>query len=398
MQKTPRANRLTVALFGRRNVGKSSLANALSGQRMALVSSSPGTTADPVYKSLELAPLGPITLVDTAGLDDEGFLGRLRAGRSQELMSQADLALLVVSPDSPDWSLEEEWAAELAGYNVPVVVVENKADLNKSFPPWPAALEQLPRATVSARSGNGLAALKELIVREAPSAFEAPALISDILAPKARVVLVAPQDIQAPRGRLILPQVQTLRDLLDHNGQALVVTLPELPDIMAALKEPPDLVVCDSQVFGPVAAQIPASLPLTSFSILMARYKGDLDLLLRGARMVDKLAPGDRVLIAEACTHHPLKNDIAREQLPRALADRAGGALRIDFQAGGDFPSNPGGYKLIIHCGACMLTRKTFLRRLQSASRGGTPASNYGLVLAHLKGLLERAVQPFGLA
>jgi [FeFe] hydrogenase H-cluster maturation GTPase HydF len=398
MQDTPKANRLHIAIFGRRNAGKSSLINAITGQEIALVSKVAGTTTDPVYKAMELLPLGPVVLIDTAGLDDTGEIGELRIKKTKEVMDKTDLAILLFTAESSDFSLEKEWFTELTERNIPLIGVINKIDaavpgIQQSFDIEEAF--DIPFVRVSAKDKANIGKLKEAIQTYSPLDFEKETIVGDIVKPKDIVVLVAPQDIQAPKGRLILPQVQVLRDLLDHDTLALTVKDTELPDILAALNKMPALVITDSQVFHKVNNIIPRDLPLTSFSILMARYKGDLDILVKGAKAINKLQPGDTVLIAEACTHHALKNDIGREKLPKWLSEKAGGDLDIIVMAGIDFPEDLSQYKLVVHCGGCMFNRKQFLTRLIRASEQDVPITNYGIAIAELNGILDRVIEVF---
>ncbi len=393
MQDTPKANRLHIAIFGRRNAGKSSLINAITGQEIALVSNIAGTTTDPVYKTMELLPLGPVVFIDTAGLDDTGEIGELRIKKTKEVMDKTDLAILLFNPDTKDFALETQWFNELRQRNIPVIGVVNKMDTWTSNGDESFEIEKafdIPFVRVSAKDRTNIGRLKEAIQTYSPMDFEKESIIGHLVKPKDLVILVAPQDIQAPKGRLILPQVQVLRDLLDHDTMALTVKDTELEDILKALNRNPDLVITDSQVFEKVNSIIPKNVPLTSFSILMAGYKGDLDILVRGARAIKNLKPGDKILIAEACTHHALKNDIGREKLPNWLTEKAGGPLDIKVMAGVDFPENLSQYKLIVHCGGCMFNRKQFLTRLIRASEQNIPITNYGIAIAELKGILDR--------
>lgn len=395
MQDTPKANRLHIAIFGRRNAGKSSLINALTGQDIALVSSFAGTTTDPVYKAMELLPLGPVVIIDTAGLDDSGEVGELRIKKTKEVMDKTDLALLVFTSDSPNLSFEKEWFEELKERKIPVIGVVNKIDLGDMIIDDLKETFDVPFIKVSAKDRKNIGKLKESIQVNAPIDFELPTIVGDILKPKATVVLVAPQDIQAPKGRLILPQVQTIRDLLDNDALALTVKDTELTDILQILNKKPDLVITDSQIFKKVNDLIPKDVPLTSFSILMARYKGDLSILVKGAKAIDNLKPGDKILIAEACTHHALKNDIGREKLPNWLKNKVGGDLDITINAGVDFPEDLSEYKLILHCGSCMFNRKQFMTRLIRASEQSVPITNYGIAIAHINGILDRVTEVF---
>ena len=398
---TPRSNRLHIAFYGRRNAGKSSLINLVTGQQTALVSEHAGTTTDPVIKSMELLPLGPIAVIDTAGLDDEGDLGALRIGRSKEMMDRTDLAVLVIAADTAgDTSREREWLAELRARKTAVIGALNKTDklAADEAEALRAKLEAelgVPFAAVSANDKTCRAALLSAIVKHAPSDFEAPALTGDLYEPGAKIVLVAPQDIQAPKGRLILPQVQVIRDILDNGGSAFVCTAGRFRETLDALKELPALVITDSQVFAQVDKILPREVPLTSFSIIMARAKGELSVFIEGAKAIEKLGPHDKVLIAEACTHAPLNEDIGREKLPRWLRAKAGQTLSVDICAGQDFPKNLRDYALILHCGGCMFTRKQLMSRIIEAQEANVPITNYGVAIAQLNGILDRVTEVF---
>lgn len=395
MQDTPRSNRLHISVFGRRNAGKSSIVNALTNQSISLVSHIPGTTTDPVFKSMELLPLGPIVIIDTAGLDDEGFLGELRIKKTKEIMDRTDLGLLVFSPENSDFSMELEWYKDLNSRNIPVVGVLNKSDISDNTTHELESLFKISFIKTSAFLNHGILDLKNAIIENAPSDFESPTIVGDFMKPKSKVILIAPQDIQAPKGRLILPQVQILRDVLDNDGLGLMVKDTEVEDLLQSLKEKPDLVITDSQIFEKVNNMIDETIPLTSFSILMARYKGNLKMFVDGAKKIDELKANDKVLIAEACTHHALKNDIGREKLPRWLEECAGGKLDITINAGVDFPEDLSEYKLIVHCGACMFTRKQLLSRMARAFEYQVPITNYGTAIAHIRGILDRVIDVF---
>lgn len=395
MIDTPRANRLHIALFGRRNVGKSSIVNAITNQELSLVSDTKGTTTDPVFKSMELLPLGPVVIVDTAGLDDEGALGELRIEKTYEVMDKTDIALLVFTGENTDFSMEKTWFSHLTKRNIPVVGVINKIDsfslneedLKDSF--------NIPFVSISAEKKINIGDLKEAIISNSPTDFEKETIVGDILNPKDLVIVVAPQDIQAPKGRLILPQVQIIRDILDHDALALTVKDSELPDILKTLNREPDLVITDSQIFKKVNEMIPTHIPLTSFSVLMARYKGDLDMFIDGAKAIKLLEDGDKILIAEACTHHALKNDIAREKLPNWIKEKSGKDVVFESTSGGTFPKDLSPYKMIVHCGSCMFTRKQLLSRLSRCKEQGVPITNFGVAIAELNGILDKVTCMF---
>jgi len=395
MQGTPNSNRLHIAIFGKRNVGKSSLINALTGQEIALVSSLAGTTTDPVYKAMELLPIGPVVIIDTAGLDDKGEIGELRIKKTKEVMDKTDLALLVIDGDDKDLLLEREWYEDLKTRKIPIVGVINKTDKGDVDLDSIQKVINIDFVKVSAKDKVNIDKLKKAIMAMAPEDFEKSTIVGDIVKPKAIVLVVAPQDIQAPKGRLILPQVQIIRDLLDNDAMALVVKDSELEDILASLKQKPDLVITDSQVFKKVNSIIPKDVPLTSFSILMARYKGDLNTLVKGAKAIDTLKPGDKVLIAEACTHHPLEGDIGRQKLPRWLEEKIGGKLDITVCAGSSFPEDLSEYKLILHCGACMFNRQQLMSRIKKANLEVMPITNFGIAIAHINGILDRVLSAF---
>ncbi|HNW91355.1 MAG TPA: [FeFe] hydrogenase H-cluster maturation GTPase HydF [bacterium] len=396
-QLAPRGLHLHIGIFGRRNAGKSSLLNALTRQPVAIVSPVAGTTTDPVEKPMELQPLGPVMFIDTAGVDDTGALGGQRIAKTRMILDRTDLGLLVVAAGA--WSeYEEELLAELRGRKLPLVVVFNKTDLGAP----PAALlarlraAAVPLAQVSADRNAGIDELRAALVLAVPeSALPPPSLLADLVPAGAGVVLVIPVDKEAPKGRIILPQQQAVRDVLDAHAWCLVVQDDGVRAALAGLRQPPALVVTDSQAFARVAADTPAAVPLTSFSILMARQKGDLAELARGARALDTLRPGDRVLIAEACTHHPIGEDIGRVKLPAWLRRHAGGELAITVVAGRDFPDDLAGVRLVINCGACMWNRREMLTRILRCRAAGVPITNYGMAIAATLGILDRALAPF---
>lgn len=406
MLTTPRSNRLHIGFFGKRNAGKSSIVNSLTNQHISLVSDSPGTTTDPVIKSMELLPIGPIAVIDTAGLDDEGSLGKLRIEKSMEIMNRTDLAVLVFNAESlkndENFDFEKKWFNELSKRNTPIVAVLNKIDTIKDNTKLLDKLctdikneFHIPVVKMSAMNKLDIGSLKDALIKASPSDFEKDALVGDIIKKKDLVLLVAPQDIQAPKGRLILPEAQTIRDLLDNNAMVLSVTISELEDALACLKDKPALVITDSQVFKTVNSIVPKDVPLTSFSILMARYKGDLKTLVDGAKALDTLEDGDKVLIAEACTHHPLKGDIAREKIPRWIREKYKKDIEFTNITGVDFPGNLSEYKLIIQCGSCMFTRKQLMSRIIKAEANTVPITNFGVAIAHLNGILPRVIEMF---
>ncbi|MBC8546004.1 [FeFe] hydrogenase H-cluster maturation GTPase HydF [Clostridiaceae bacterium NSJ-31] len=396
LTNTPSANRLHIGIYGRRNSGKSSLINALTGQETALVSDYAGTTTDPVYKAMELHPIGPVMFIDTAGFDDEGELGALRVQRTQETLRKADLALMVFSPDG-DFSQEAGWLRELREQNVPVVGVISQADRIPNVIALCEAVQKefsLSPIVVSAKTREGIPALREAIARAVPEGFEAASITQSLVREGDIVLLVMPQDIQAPKGRLILPQVQTIRDLLDRRCTVVSVTADRLEPALRALKAPPALIITDSQCFEMVHRVKPDETPLTSFSVLFAAYKGDIRAYVEGAAAIDQLTAQSRVLIAEACTHAPLQEDIGRVKIPRALRKRFGESLRVDICAGVDFPVDLTPYDLVIHCGGCMFNRRYVLSRIRQAQAQGVPMTNYGVALAKLTGILDQIVLP----
>ncbi|RMD79435.1 MAG: [FeFe] hydrogenase H-cluster maturation GTPase HydF [Lentisphaerae bacterium] len=396
MRKTPKGLRLHIGIFGRRNVGKSSLLNAITKQETAIVSPVAGTTTDPVEKTMELHPFGPVVFIDTAGIDDEGDLGNQRIQRSLRAIRRTELALLVTD----EWTdFEARIFTQLRKKEgLPVIVVVNKADLRDPAPTVEAAKNAGadPVMVVSALNRTGIAQLHQKIVELAPeSNLQSPTILADLVPPGGLAVLVVPIDKEAPKGRLILPQVQTIRDLLDNDAMALVVKERELAPALRRLNQPPDIVVTDSQAFLKVAADTPPEIPMTSFSILFARLKGELNTFVRGALAIEDLEMNDKVLIAESCTHHPIADDIGRVKIPRWLEQYTGMKLQFDIAAGHDFPDDITQYKLIIHCGGCMTNRRQILSRLAAAGDAGVPITNYGLAIAYTLGIFPRALQPF---
>ena len=394
----PKSHRLHIGIFGRRNVGKSSLLNAVARQNASIVSEVAGTTTDPVEKPMEMLPLGPVLLIDTAGLDDTAdTLGGLRVAATGKIFERTDLGLIVTCGN--EWGeYEEKVLALLGGMNTPAIAVFNKSDI---APPDSEILETLktqkiPAVLTSATTGEGILELREAIIRSAPEDYiNTPTILADLVGPGKCAVLVVPIDMEAPKGRLILPQVQAIRDLLDGDSFCLVVKERELREALDNLRNPPALVVTDSQAFLKVAADTPLNVPLTSFSILFARFKGELTEFVRGALAIETLKPGDRVIIAEACSHHPIGEDIGRVKIPRWLTQYVGGKLEFEWVQGHDFPADLSGTKLIIHCGACMWNRREVLTRIMHCREAGIPLTNYGMSIAYSLGIFERALGPF---
>jgi len=397
MRAAPKGFRLHIAFFGRRNVGKSSLLNAITRQAVSIVSDVAGTTTDPVEKPMELLPVGPVLFIDTAGIDDVGALGRMRVERTRQVFDRTDLGVIVA--EAGHWNqFEDAILDELVRRKTPAIVVFNKVDLN---PPRPEVVQRLKEAkipmveTVASR-GDGVLDLREAIIRAAPEEFvNAPTIIGDLVPPGDMAVLVVPNDLEAPKGRWIVPQVQTIRDLLDNDAYCMGGKERELRDALDRLNRPPSLVVTDSQAFLKVAGDTPQTVPMTSFSILFARFKGDLNEFVRGAMAIDTLRPGDRVLIAEACSHHPIGEDIGTVKIPRWLTQYVGGKLHIDHTQGHDFPADISSYKLVVHCAACVWNRREMLSRILRCREAGVPITNYGLTIARSLGIFERALTPF---
>ncbi len=388
---TPSANRLHIGIFGKRNSGKSSLVNAITNQDTALTSEVAGTTTDPVYKAMEIHGIGPCMLIDTAGFDDEGELGALRVRRTRDALEKTDVAIVVFC--EADVSLEADWIGALQERGTPVVAVINKADLLGNVSEIARAIHDafsLFPIVVSAKERTGVKDVIEAVIRQLPEDYEKKSITAGLVGEGDVVLLVMPQDIQAPKGRLILPQVQTIRDLLDNRCVVLSVTADKLDEGLAALRVPPRLIITDSQVFPAVYQKKPPESLLTSFSVLMAAVKGDIASFVEGAAAIDALTPDSRVLIAEACTHAPLEEDIGRVKLPRLLRRRVGEALAVDVVSGPDFPEDLSGYNLIIHCGACMFNRRYVLSRIERARAAGIPITNYGVALAKLGGILDK--------
>lgn len=433
--ETPRGSRIHISLFGKTNSGKSSIINALTGQNISLVSDMKGTTTDPVYKAMELLPLGPVVFIDTAGFDDEGEIGKLRVEKTEEVVGKTDVALITLSLSEilnakkenilfkDMLSKEILWLEKLKKANKPAILVINKCDLvsnnlieskvdlknideNKIFTKEYfidnnlnnslkeiSELLSIPLVAISAKNNLNIAELKKELVKISPASITESAIIGDKIKPGYKILLVAPQDIQAPKGRLILPQVQVLRDILDYGGIPTMVTLDKLDEGLKIFNDKPDLVITDSQVFKQVNAKLNKDVPLTSFSILMARYKGDLDKFYVGAKAIKNLKSGDKVLIAEACTHHQLKGDIAREKLPTWLEEICPGII-VDNCSGKDFPKNLSEYALVIHCGGCMFNKAEIMNRIGVCDEALVPITNFGTSIAEINNILDRVMEP----
>ena len=391
LQDTPRANRIHIGLFGKRNSGKSSLINALTGQEVAVVSEYAGTTTDPVYKSMEIRGIGPCVFIDTAGLDDGGELGELRVRQTLRAMDRTDIALLVCT--DADVSREKQWKDMLAEKNIPVIVLLNKSDLLEDPLATARAIEQQLQQVpliVSAAHKSNIEDIRRALIGKLPDETMSTGITGRLVKENDVVLLVIPQDIQAPKGRLILPQVQTLRELLDRKCIVSCCTTDKLQATLGTLAQPPALIITDSQVFKTVYEQKPPESRLTSFSVLFAQYKGDIDYYLEGANAIDRLTEQSRVLIAEACTHAPLTEDIGRVKIPAMLRKRFGQGLTIDIVSGADFPEDLTPYQLVIHCGACMFNRKYVLQRIAQARRQQVPMTNYGVTIAYVQGILDK--------
>lgn len=391
LQDTPRSERLHIGLFGKRNSGKSALLNALTNQEVAVVSSVSGTTTDPVYKSMELHGIGPCVFIDTAGFDDEGKLGNLRIEQTLRAVERTDIALIVCT----DSNIEQEiqWSNRLKDKKIPIIWILNKSDILENAEAEMLAIEQKTGQVpllVSARLKQGIEPIRQSIQDKMPDESQQTSILGKLVKSGDIIMLVMPQDIQAPKGRLILPQVQTIRELLDRKCIVMSCTTDKLDETLRALANPPQLIITDSQVFKTVYEKKPEATKLTSFSVLFARYKGDIDYFIQGANTIEQLTESSKVLIAEACTHAPLKEDIGRVKIPRLLRTRIGSGLQIDIVSGTDFPQDLSGYDLIIHCGACMFNRKYVLNRVNSAKEQHIPMTNYGVTIAYLAGILDK--------
>ncbi len=392
MNTTPNAERVHIGIFGKRNAGKSSLINAMTGQDLAIVSDIAGTTTDPVSKAMELLPLGPVVMIDTPGLDDVGELGTQRIRKAMQVMNKCDLAVVVVDASEGITDAHQDLLARLEAKNIPHILAMNKCDLLDAVP-----VDTQAQRYVSAATGVGIYALKEAIAHLVPTGDNGRRIIADLLQPNDFVVLVVPIDSAAPKGRLILPQQQTIRDILEAGANAIVCRDTELKATLEKLGQPPRMVVTDSQAFKRVSADTPKDVPLTSFSILFARYKGRLDRAVHGVTALDQLKDGDTVLIAEGCTHHRQCDDIGTVKLPKWIEAYTGKSLHFTFTSGGSFPDDLSPYQLIVHCGGCMLNEREMKYRIAHAQDKEIPMTNYGILISYVNGILSRAVQPLGL-
>ena len=399
MNQTPMSERTHIGFFGKRNAGKSSVINAVTGQDLAVVSDVKGTTTDPVYKSMELLPLGPVVMMDTPGIDDEGELGSLRVRRSYQVLNKTDAAVLVIDGTAGASAEDRALLDRIRAKGIPFIVAVNKKELA-----GPDAIQGIKKrldltddrlCPVSAATGEGIFELKERIAAAAKREEPERALVRDLLDPSDIVVLVVPIDSAAPKGRLILPQQQTIRDILEADAASVVVKENELKHVLGSFQKKPKMVITDSQVFAQVSKDTPEEIPLTSFSILMARYKGNLEQAVRGVTALDGLSDGDAVLISEGCTHHRQCDDIGTVKIPRWIREYTGKDIRIETTSGTEFPDDLTGYKLIIHCGGCMLNEREMKYRLSCAEDQGVPMTNYGILIAYVKGILKRSVEVF---
>lgn len=390
LNSTPSADRVHIGIFGRRNAGKSSIINAITGQNLAIVSDTKGTTTDPVLKAMELLPLGPVVLIDTPGLDDEGALGKLRIEKAYQVLNKTDIALLVVDSSVGMTEEDKKILAKIRDKNIPYLVVYNKCDI---LPKMNSTTDYA--ISVSASAGTHIHELKERIAALAPQSTDSPPIVRDLLKPNDFVILVVPIDASAPKGRLILPQQQTIRDILEAGAISIVVKDSELKETLTTLGKNPALVITDSQAFKEVSKVVPESIPLTSFSILFARHKGDLATVANGAHAIEKLKDGDMILISEGCTHHRQCEDIGTVKIPRLLTKYTGKDLHFSFTSGVEFPSDLSKYQLIIHCGGCTLNEREMKYRLRCAKDQEVPITNYGTAIAHMNGILKRSLKPF---
>lgn len=398
MDTTPLANRIAISFFGKRNAGKSSLINAITGQSVAVTSDVAGTTTDPVHKTMELLPLGPVVFIDTPGLDDEGELGRMRVEKAYEVLHRTNMVIVVVSADEGVTDFERAFITETRGRGIPQLLVLNKSDLRDFSSQELDDLSKslgVPVTKACARTGEGIDDLKQLIGKYAKFDDAELSLVGGLVNPGGMAVLVTPIDKAAPKGRLILPQQQVIRDVIECDAAAIVTKEQELKETLDSLRKKPDIVITDSQAFLKVSADTPTNIPLTSFSILFARQKGDLADMVRGIGRIASLKDGDRVLIAEGCTHHRQSDDIGKVKIPRWIRQIAGGGVEFEWTSGASFPRDLTKYAVIVHCGGCMLNRREMLYRMNVAKENGVGITNYGMLIAYVQGILPRALAPF---
>lgn len=398
LNETPSSERVHIGFFGLRNAGKSSLVNAVTGQTLAVVSDVKGTTTDPVKKAMELLPIGPVVIIDTPGIDDEGDLGQLRVKKAKEVLEKINIAILVTDISKSITDAEKDLIEVFKEKKLPYIIAYNKSDIgavgnNKKEDNSVISAENAIK--VSALTGENVYELKELIGKLAKSEEKTKPLVSDLIKAGDKIVLVIPIDKAAPKGRLILPQQMVMRDILDSGATVIACRDTELTDTLDSLKEPPSLVITDSQAFGKVSKMVPCGIRLTSFSILMARYKGDLSALINGAAALSKLKEGDKVLISEGCTHHKQCNDIGTVKMPNWIKEFAGADIDFSFTSGGEFPEDLSQYKLVVHCGGCMLNEKEMKSRIERCVAAGVPIVNYGIAIAHIHGILKRSLEVF---
>ena len=397
LNATPSSNRIHIGIFGRRNAGKSSIINAITGQNLAIVSDVKGTTTDPVLKAMELLPLGPVVIIDTPGLDDIGELGELRIQKAYQMLNKTDIAVLVIDSTLGATVEDLNILTRITDKHIPYIVVWNKCDISKTDAPsaLPDIVSPKQCISVSAKTNTNINELKELIAAQLPQTINEKHIVGDLIKPLDTVVLVIPIDSSAPKGRLILPQQQTIRDLLESNAISIVVKETELEATLKKLPAPPQLVITDSQAFKKVAAIVPKDVPLTSFSILFARYKGNLKTVVNGAHTLDSLQDEDILLISEGCTHHRQCEDIGTVKLPNWIRSYTGKDIQFEFTSGTEFPTDLSKYRMIIHCGGCTLNEREMKYRLQCAEDQNIPITNYGTAIAHMNGILERSIEIF---
>ncbi len=398
MDTTPLANRIAISIFGKRNAGKSSLINAITGQQVSVTSDVAGTTTDPVHKTMELLPLGPVVFYDTPGLDDEGELGKMRVERAYEVLRSTNMAVIVVAANEGVSDFERHFIEELKARGIPQIMVFNKCDLRDVSQEELESIGKklgIPLVNTNARSGEGVEEVKRLIIKHAKYDEADLSLVGGLVNSGGTAVLVTPIDKAAPKGRLILPQQQVIRDLLECDATAIVTKEQELRETLENLRKKPDIVITDSQAFLKVSADTPDDIPLTSFSILFARQKGELAEMVRGIKRIAALKSGEKVLIAEGCTHHRQSDDIGKVKIPRWIRQMAGGGVEFEWASGANFPRDLTQYAAIVHCGGCMLNRREMLYRMEQAKQSGVGITNYGMLIAYVQGILKRALKPF---